>query len=81
MTDPKIVRERMAAHPYAPDETAQMEFRHLKALDYIAYHLGEIDKHLGSIAVSLKQVSENGSKLEMTTKGVAHMLPTLLRKS
>jgi len=58
-----LARERMAANPYAPIQNAQIEFRAPHALEYIAFYLGEIEKHLGKIADGVEKVGANSETM------------------
>lgn len=78
--DSNLVRDRMAANPFAPVQNSAPENRQLHALDYTAFYLGEIEKHLGKIAAELNSGSANGAKIALALTGLQHVLPTLLSK-
>jgi hypothetical protein len=47
-----LARARMAENPFVPLANAQPEWAQAHSLNYIAFYLGEIEKHLSKIAHS-----------------------------
>ena len=54
MTDPDILRERMLKG-FLPDADTLLDQRAPRALEYIAFYLGEINNKLGQIAEAMKK--------------------------
>ncbi len=52
--DPRLIEERMA-QGFLPDETVQLEFRSPRALEYIAFYMGRIDKKLERLIELMEQ--------------------------
>ena len=63
--DAKLARERMAAQPFAPAD-GPVEYHSIHALNYIAFYLGEIEKHLAKIASALEAGKATGSSVDLT---------------
>jgi hypothetical protein len=78
MSPDETARARMAAKPFAPLD-AHVEYREVHAAEYTAYYLGEIAKHLDTIAAQMKNETTNSSKIALALMGVQHVLPTLLQ--
>jgi hypothetical protein len=75
-----LARERIAANPYSPLISAHSDQRKQHSLDYIAFCLGEIEKHLSKIADALGEGTANSNEIRASLKGIQTILPGLLQK-
>ncbi len=76
-------REDMKSNPFAPlagSVSHEAVDRQTFAMEYIAFYLGEIDKHLAAIAVHSASGSTSSTQIAAELKGLAHVLPTLLKR-
>jgi len=78
--DPKEARERMAASPFAPLESANEAARQQHAANYSAYYLGQIAESLEKLVQLLESGNTNSREIASAVTGIAHQLPTLLKK-
>jgi hypothetical protein len=51
-----VARAMMAAQPFVPAD-GPVELHSTHALNYIAYYLGEIEKHLSQIAANVENLT------------------------
>lgn len=64
------IRQWMTENPYAPNNQVGPEQQKVNATNYIAFYLGEIEKHLRVIAESVKA---NGSTNEQIRQNLEEM--------
>jgi hypothetical protein len=76
----KLARERLVANPYAPLESALVEHRKQHSLDYIAFYLGEIEKHISTIANAIGEQTANSNEMRVSLENLQTILPELLAK-
>jgi hypothetical protein len=69
----KLARARMA-EPFVPMGNISNETRDSRSLEYIAFYLGEIEKHLGKIAGQLDSSSSNGVRIATELQGIQRVL-------
>ena len=57
MADKERIKEHMEAD-FLPVGQTEVQYAVANALEYIAYHIGQIDKKLDSISMSLAQTAQ-----------------------
>jgi hypothetical protein len=71
----KLARERMTANPFVPT-SGQYDMRSAHAAEYIAFYLGEIEKHFGKISSSLEKTATNSELALTRLKEIAVVIQT-----
>jgi hypothetical protein len=76
----KLAREELATKPFAPLESSHAEHKKQHSLDYIAFYLGEIEKHLSTIANAVDEQTANSNEIRASLNSLQTILPELLAK-
>jgi methyl-accepting chemotaxis protein len=76
----KLARELLAANPFAPLASAHAERRKQHSLDYIAFYLREIEKHISTIANAIGEQTANSTEIRVSLESLQTILPELLAK-
>jgi methyl-accepting chemotaxis protein len=76
----KAARELLANNPFAPLASVHDEHRKQHSLDYIAFYLGEIERHISAIANAIGEQTANSNEIRVSLESLQTILPELLAK-
>jgi hypothetical protein len=69
-----VSRTEMETKPYTPIAGAINEYQDTHSLQYIAFYLGEIEKHLGQITKTLGASGANGAQIALALQNINRVL-------
>jgi hypothetical protein len=64
----------MEKSPYTPIAGAMNEYQNTHSLQYIAFYLGEIEKHLAQMTKTLQANGANGAAMALNLQGIVRAL-------
>ena len=71
----KLARNRMATNPFVQlTDAANNDYRVAHSLEYIAFYIGETEKHLERIAVQLENNNSNGAAIRLALQWISQSL-------